>query len=186
MAKSTNNKAGKKTTAELYLKVPYHILHIAGLGLCEKVLLAHIYSFGDKGCWQSNDQLAKTFMVSPRTIKRWLAAIRRSGLIQVKSAKGYHRTFWARSHPDVRAATGLRYRGKKFDTPQGQICPSGRDGTGPVTGPNQALPLGQKWPTTNNTTNKETIQETTAPPAPLPAGGRLRRCWPCEAADEHR
>ena len=53
--------AGGKKTTERYLKIPYHILNIAELGLSEKVLLAHIYSFGDKGCWQSNATLADIF-----------------------------------------------------------------------------------------------------------------------------
>jgi hypothetical protein len=39
-----------------------------------------------------------------------------------------------------------------------------------------AFPLQQKCLTTNNNTIKETAQDTTATPAPLPAGGRLRRC----------
>jgi len=40
--------AGKKKPTERYLKIPNHILNIRGLGLCEKTLPAHIYSFGDK------------------------------------------------------------------------------------------------------------------------------------------
>jgi len=39
-----------KKPKERYLKIPYHILNIKRLGLSEKVLLAHIYSFGEKGC----------------------------------------------------------------------------------------------------------------------------------------
>jgi hypothetical protein len=34
---------------ERYLKVPYHILNLTSIGLCEKLLLAHFYSFGEKG-----------------------------------------------------------------------------------------------------------------------------------------
>ena len=172
MASGKNTTTAKKKPTELYLKVPYHILNIPGLGLCEKVLLAHIYSFGGKGCWQSNATLAGIFMTSSRTIKRWFAKIVRADLVQVKSRKGYYRTIWARSHPDVRAAAELYYRGKKLAPKQDQNCPASRDKTGPASGPDRVLRLGQKCPTTNNTTKKETIPETTAPPSPLPAGGQ--------------
>jgi hypothetical protein len=52
MAENKNKKKGKREPKELYLNVPYQILNIPDLSLCEKVLLAHIYSFGEKGCWQ--------------------------------------------------------------------------------------------------------------------------------------
>jgi hypothetical protein len=156
------------------------------------VLLAHIYSFGQKGCWQSNDTLAKIFMISPRTIKRWLAKIIRADLVQVKSPKGYYRTIWAKSHPDVRAAVELYYRGKKIDNQQGQNCPTRRDKSGPVSGPDRVLPLGRKWPTINNTTKKDTTSQTTAPPSPLPAGGQApavlaeRRSDAAQAVEEFK
>lgn len=42
MAGDKNKMNGKKEPKELYLKIPYHILNISGINLCEKVLLAHI------------------------------------------------------------------------------------------------------------------------------------------------
>jgi len=169
--KTGKQKSPGRPTPERYLKIPYYILNIERLGLSEKVLLAHIYSFGEKGCWQSNATLATIFMTSPRTIKRWLANIVRARLVQIKSPKGYYRTIWARSHPDVRAAGQLYYRGKKIDNQQGQSCPAGRDENGTVSGPKRVLRLGRNCPTINNTINKDTTGETTAPPSPLPAGG---------------
>ena len=103
----------KKAQKELYLKIPYHILNLRGVGLSEKVLLAHIYSFGVKGCWQSNATLAEIFMTSTRTISLWLGHIVQAELVQIKSPKGYYRTIWAKSHPEVRSATHLHYRQKK-------------------------------------------------------------------------
>lgn len=67
---------------ELYLKIPYHILNIPEIGLPEKVLLAHFYSFGKKGCWQSNATLAKMFMTTRRTIGRWIGNIQKTGKIR--------------------------------------------------------------------------------------------------------
>jgi hypothetical protein len=84
------------------LKVPAHILNLPNLALSEKVLLAHIYSFGAKGCWQSNATLARTFHTSDRTVSRWLAALLRANLLLAKNPKGYYRTLWVLSHPDVK------------------------------------------------------------------------------------
>ena len=170
--KPKKDGASKDHWKERYLKIPYHILNIETLDLREKVLLAHIYSFGQKGCWQSNATLAKIFMTSPRTIKRWLAKIIRAGLVQIKSPKGYYRTIWAKSHPEVRAAAVLYYRGKKIDARQDQNCPTGRDKIDPVSRPNRVLSPGRDCPATNNTTIKDTTGKTIAPPAPLPPGGQ--------------
>jgi len=111
----------KKTQKEHYLKIPNHILNLRQIGLCEKVLLAHIYSFGEKGCWQSNATLAEIFFVSSRTVTRWLRNIIRANIVQIKSSKGYFRTIWARSHPDVQKAAQLYYRGKKVPKIDNQI-----------------------------------------------------------------
>jgi hypothetical protein len=170
--KSKKATTSKDTLKEKYLKIPYHILNIENLDLREKVLLAHIYSFGQKGCWQSNATLAKIFMTSPRTIKRWLAKIIKAGKVQIKSAKGYYRTIWAKSHPDVREAAVLYYRGQKVENLQGQNCPAPQDKNDPVSGTNSVLSPGQNCPTTNNTTIKDTTGKTIAPPSPLPAGGQ--------------
>jgi hypothetical protein len=62
MAKKTDKPT------EHYLKMPNHILNIERLGKGEKMLLAHIYSFGTKGCWQNNETLGKMFFRQTRTI----------------------------------------------------------------------------------------------------------------------
>ena len=67
----------------LSLEIPNHILNLRSVGLTEKVLLAHFYSFSSKGCWQSNATLAEMFMTSPSSISR---------------------SIWARSHPQVPTA----------------------------------------------------------------------------------
>jgi hypothetical protein len=82
-----------------YLKIPYHILNIPGLKPSQKQLLAHIYGFGARGCWQSNRTLAKIFMVSPCTISRWLKDIK--DYIYIKNPSGFYRTLWAKAHPNV-------------------------------------------------------------------------------------
>jgi len=174
--------SGKKTT-ERYLKIPYHILNIAELGLSEKVLLAHIYSFGTKGCWQGNDTLGEMFFVDGRTISRWLARLKKSGYVLWVHPKGRYRTIWAKSHPDVSAAASLSYIGEQISKEavvtghaakilQGQNCPEGEDRSVLPTTTNQCIQVRQNCRHTNNTTKKDIMSNTTAPPSPLPAGGQ--------------
>ena len=179
MAADKNRIAGnKKKPKELYLKIPYHILNIPDLGLCEKVLLAHIYSFGEKGCWQSNATLAKIFMVCPRTISLWIAKLVRSNLIQTKSPKGYYRTIWAKSHPKVSEASVLWYRKQQVPNPdietkihRAKSCAQDSNNLRGQSAKSGDRP-GKILRTINNKTIRETISQTTAPPAPLPAGGQ--------------
>jgi len=171
--KTGKQKSKSRLTPERYLKIPYHILNIERLGLSEKILLAHIYSFGQKGCWQSNATLAKIFMASPGTISRWISKIRK--YVYVKSPKGYYRTLWAKSHPKVRDAVKLYYRGSEISkTASDNLCNNEQDHTQKCISDcgKSAIRLTQKCATTNNTTKKETNEETTAPPSPLPAGGQ--------------
>lgn len=167
---ATNNKT-KKQARERYLAIPYHILNLGGIGLCQKVLLAHIYSFGVKGCYQSNKTLSKVFMVSPATISRWISELRSH--IYIKSPKGYYRTIWAKSHQQVQESARLHYKGKQ--TPQvgrSQHTDHGKNTEDPrqkCTSDcgKSAIRLRQNCGTTNNNTIKEINTETTPLP-PLP------------------
>jgi len=178
MATRTNKSEAKTKPKDRYLKVPYAILNLRDLGLCEKVLLSHIYGFGAKGCWQSNDTLAEILMVCSRTITKWVSTLKKAGLIQVKSEKGYYRTMWAASHPDVKESARLWYRNQEIPNPcRATAAPratSSMEGGNNV--PTQCAQSsdrpGKMLPPTNNTTKQETTPETTAPPSPLPAGGQ--------------
>jgi len=161
---------------ENYLKVPNHILNLRGIGGDAKLLLAHIYSFGEKGCWQSNETLAKIFMTTASTVSRWVTKI--SKYLYIKCPKGYYRTMWSKSHPEVQAAVRLHYRGREIPKPA-ESCPLDLSKNAESVTQKcvsdlskSAIRLTQKCATTNNNTIKETIIDTTAPPAPLPAGGQ--------------
>jgi hypothetical protein len=145
-----------KKLKEPYLKMPAHILNLTQIGLCEKVLLAHIYSFGEKGCWQSNKTLAEIFMTNTRTVSRWINKIR--NFIYVKNPKGYYRTLWAKSHPQVRA-----YLDETGQLP-GQKASADMDKNGHR--------VGRNCPTTITNTITENNKRTIASPSPLPAAGR--------------
>ena len=54
MAEKKSKTTGNAKPKGLYLKIPYHILNIRDLGLAEKVLLAHSYSFGNIGSINAN------------------------------------------------------------------------------------------------------------------------------------
>ena len=172
--------AAKQKPRELYLKLPYHILNLRGLGLSEKMLLAHIYSFGDKGCWQSNKTLADIFMVSPRTISIWISNLAKADLIWKKSPKGYYRTLWARSHPEVREATKLWYRNQRIPNPDGAVksdcAKSYIDQRKNMHSQcaKSGIRLCKNLRTTNKKTKKETIAETIASSSPLPADGQAK------------
>ena len=166
----------KKQPTENYLKLPNHILNIRDIGLCEKVLLSHIYSFGKRGCYQSNKTLAEIYMTSPSTIRRWLKHIRK--YLYVKCPKGYYRTFWAKSHPDVQAANKLWWRGKEVSKQdngytanivKSEQQPAQKCATDMVK---NNFRHAQKRATINNNTITETKKDTTATPTPLPAGGQ--------------
>ncbi len=143
-----------KKQKEPYLKIPAHILNLRQVSPGEKMLLAHIYSFGAKGCWQSNETLAEIFMTSPRAVQRWLAHIRKP--VIVRRGKGYYRTIWARSHPDV--------KGDKIGMDVRQKRDSDYDKNG--------VRLRINCHSTINTTTTENNARTTASPSPLPAAGQ--------------
>ena len=175
--------AKKKEMKEKYLKIPNSILNISGLNLSKKNLLAHIYSYGRKGCWQGNDTLGKMFFVSGRTISTWVSGLKKAGEILWAHPKGRYRTLWAKRQPDVKTATSLLYMGEEISK---QAVVTGhateillrRNLRGGIeencvpTTKKDCIQVGRNLPHTNNTTKKDTITKTTATPSPLPAGGQ--------------
>ncbi len=174
--------AKKSEEKENYLYMPDHIRNIPELGFGDKELLAHIYSFGRNGCWQKNETLGKMFFRSTRTISDWVTKLKKGRHILWKSGKGYYRTFYAKTHPDVKSAQTLIYRGReiaKSEVVSGQAkstqvsrkLPSELEGNCEATSQKAVIPVSRKLPHTNNTTIKETTKNT-ATPMPLPAGGQ--------------
>ncbi len=146
------------------------------LGDSEKMLLADIYSFGDKGFYKSNETIAKEYMASERTVSRWVARIITGGFVYVKNPKGYYRTLWAKLHPNVQEAAKLWYRNKEIPKtdckPVRQNCLTKLDKNSEATATNGVSRLSQKCPSTYKKTNTETNKRTNAVDLPLPAGGQ--------------
>jgi hypothetical protein len=136
-----------KKVIEPYLKIPDHILSIRDLGPGEKMLLAHIRSFGAKGCWQSNQTLAEILVVSVPMIRRWLQAIKT--YIYIKNPKGYYRTIWAK------------------ELLKGEQGPAQKCSSDLRKSVNR---LAHGCATTINNTIKENNERTIASPTPLPVG----------------
>ena len=168
--KSASSRPRKKVR-EKYLAIPYSIMNLRDIKFCQKALLAHIYGFGQRGCWQSNQTLAEFFMVSPRAISRWICAVRK--YIYIRNPKGYYRTLFAGSHPDVQLMLASRRK-------SGANCPAaGLAKGGEPVGRNRLTDRAKNGSrpcrnclTTNINTNKETIKKPKEPPPPLPAGGQ--------------
>jgi hypothetical protein len=160
-----------KKVKEPYLKIPDHILSVPGLGPGEKMLLAHIYSFGARGCWQSNKTLAQIFLTSERTISRWLAGIK--AFVIARSPKGYYRTVWVKSHPDVRIlpCANLNKTEKHYPVHSVRNGEHARQKLSPDFAKNGFRPR-QYCPTTINNTITENYNRTIASPPPLSGLGR--------------
>jgi len=179
------------------LWIPYSILNIRKgiLGFGEKVLLAHIYSFGVKGCWQGNKTLGKMFFVTERTISTWVGRLKRAGCILWVHPKGRYRTVWAKSHPDVRTASVLMYMGEEISKEAvvvghaakillGRNLPGYSEEICVPTAKNDGTEVRRNLPHTDNTTGKDTISATTAVGLPLPAGGQATQLLVDRRADE--
>jgi len=173
-----SKSASKSKPVEQYLKVPYRILGLAegaNLNYGPLLLLAHVYSFGGKGCWQSNKQLSLFFQRTTRTVTGWIAELSSKGLIYIKNPKGYYRTIWAKDHPDVSKATkawadsqnsgsGTKKLSNVLEeTFQRVRRKAASDLEVSCAG------LRRNLPTINR--DKKDKKETT-PPAPMPAGGQ--------------
>jgi hypothetical protein len=177
------NQKEKKAIKEHYLLIPYHILNNPNIGPSEKVLLAHIYSFGEKGCWQSNKTLGEMFFVSTRTISTWVTILKKAGLVFWVHPKGRYRTIWAKTHPKVKTATTLLYMGQQISKEAvisghaaqillGRNLPEGIEKSCTVTAKDNCIQVGRNLLHTINTTKKDTNINTIATPSPLPAWGQ--------------
>ena len=146
------------------------------MGDSEKMLLADIHSFGDKGFYKSNETIGKEYMASERTVSRWIANILKGGFVHVKNPKGYHRTFWAKSHPEVRAAVKLWYRNKKIPKtdckPHRHNCPTKLDKNSQVSKTKPVSGLSHNCPPTNKRLKHKPKKKSSAADLPLPAGGQ--------------
>ena len=94
-----------KSLIEPCLKVSVYIRNIPDIDMDRRFLLAHIYNFGRKDCWQGNQTLARLFMASLYTTTRQPPAIHK--YVHIKNPEGHYKTIWAKSYPTVVTQTKL-------------------------------------------------------------------------------
>ena len=91
----------RREKTEQFLRVPYVVLKSKKAKLGAKILYCHIYSFGRKGCFQTNDQLARILGVDSRTISRWIKCLKKLNALIFIFPNNPERVLWAKDHPKV-------------------------------------------------------------------------------------
>ena len=161
MAKTQNKNREKG------LWIRQKILELTCLSGDEKIYYAHIYSFAERGCWQTDEQIGKALGRSARTIQRYQSHCKKAGLLKVIGQRSSYRKIWAKHHPKFiasRKKKALELRQKRKNTMTNlsesprQTCQSAKK--------EQAESLRQKCPTTNKETNKRTNKESGGSPSP--------------------
>ena len=142
----------QKKSRNLGLWIPLKILKMTFLSGDDKIYYAYIYSFGERGCWATDEQIGKALGRGGRSIQRYKANCRKAGLFKVTGEGTPRRRIWALAHPKYKA-----WRKKQAE----QLRQIRR---GSTTDPSR-LPR-QNRPTTNKGTNKTTIKERGGSPSP--------------------
>lgn len=134
----------RKKSRKLGLWIPERILKMSFLSGDEKIFYAYVYSFGERGCWQTDEQIGKYFGRSIRTVQRYHQNCKKAGLFKVIAKKSKYRRIWAKDHPKYKAmrkkqAKELRQKRHSRTTKMSEL-------------PRQTCPTTNKY--TNKTTNK--------------------------------
>lgn len=87
-----------------------------------KLIFMRVASFGERGCWMTNETFSDEFNRSDRTIRRAITSLWEKGDIIVTGWNGHGRKIYATGHPRVkpelmRLYTEYRLKGK-VDTPE--------------------------------------------------------------------
>ena len=161
-------KRKKKNVDGLWM--PNAILNLFDIDYASKVLLAHFYSFAEKGCYQSNKTLAEIFMTAPRTICKRIS--RMSKYLYIKCPKGYYRTIWVKIHPQISEMMEKRFNSRERGVRKTFRSDCAKSGD--PTAQDRVSGLRKNVRTTNTYTNTETNTETAAD-LPMPACGQASR-----------
>jgi hypothetical protein len=136
----------------LGLWIPLKIQKMPFLSGDDKLYYAYVYSFGERGCWQTDEQIGKALGRSDRTIQRYQANCNKAGLLKVIGKKSKYRRIWAKDHPKYKAMRKERAKELRQTRRSRQTNPSELQR--------------QNCPTTNKGTNKITNKERGGSPSP--------------------
>ncbi|MBA7484472.1 hypothetical protein ES707_19999 [subsurface metagenome] len=158
-------KVKKSITKGLW--VPQEILSIPAdqLGWLGKLVCGRIYSYGAKGCYESNATLGRYFGVSLRRIAFAMEQIRSLPLTYSIKLRGRPTCYWLRCSPKVRRAERLEYRGRSKKNPAYTCAGNGAGGA-----PKTAQEGAPKTAHDNISTSK-----TTGATSPSPADRQAQR-----------
>jgi DNA-binding MarR family transcriptional regulator len=84
-----------------YITIPTTILRLKDLNIRQKVLLALVISFNEKGLKKSNESLAEILDVLPSRISDLLCDMERKGYIEIKNRQSQHRRIYLREKSKV-------------------------------------------------------------------------------------
>ncbi len=130
-----------------------------------KLVCGRIGSYGVKGCYESNQTMARYFGVSRRAIVFAAAQIRSLPLTYSIKRRGVPTCYWLRCSAEVQAAEYLTFRGLSMSNPahdQRKYCAGGEKETAQV-------------PAQETAHNYKTTSKTTGATSPSPADGQAQR-----------
>lgn len=142
----------KKKFRNLGLWIPQKILKMSFLSGDDKIYYAYVYSFGERGCWATDQQIGKALGRSDRSIQRYQANCNKAGLLKVIGKKSKYRRIWAKDNPKYIAMRKIRAKELRQNRQSRATDPSEL--------------LRQNRPTTNTYTNTTTIKERGGSPSP--------------------
>lgn len=116
-----------KKSRKLGLWIPRAVQTLPFLSAAEKLLYAYMYSFAERGCWQTDQQIGEALGCCGRTVRRYLANCKKAGLLKVIGEGSKHRRIWAKDNPRFKADQ------KIWAKEHGQSCPGTIKGTNKST-----------------------------------------------------
>jgi hypothetical protein len=160
------NKEQRKSR-EKGLWITWKILNMNCLSAEDKIYYAYIYSFGERGCWQTDEQVGKALGRCVRTIQRYQFNCRKAGLLKVIGQGSPARKIWAKDHPKYiawRKKRAIEIRQERKSTTTNLSGLPRQNCQGSTTELSESLR--QNCPTTNKETNKITNKESGGSPSP--------------------
>ncbi len=167
MATQKRRKPKVKRSITKGVWVPQEILSVSPdqLSWLGKLVCGRIYSYGAKGCYESNATLARYFGVSLRQMERAAAQIRSLPLTYSIKVRGRPTCYWLRCSPRVQAAERLEYRGRSKRNPAYTPDRNVGGGRTEMSG----------VPPTETADNIISTSKTTGAASPSPADGQAQR-----------
>jgi len=183
--KKTEGKTKRRSEGVLtpgYIIIPAEIeaLPKKVLSSTGKRWYGHVYSFGIKGCWESQTKHARKYEVTDRTVIRWSRVLEGLAEILRLNLRGNWGCVWALRHPEVQKLKFLEHEGIKVRNPAyNGVSGEERPPTWVSGDPRHALQgtpdMGMYKPPTWMSDNYYRTKKLTSAAEPLPAEGQAQR-----------